>query len=123
MSIGAVRYSCSRCQVSVGRIDGEATSLPETWSRLDGLDYCLSCSRARAGEAAVDSASPTISREDLVKLRRTALIEFEIGRAPAAPDRAVARACRTSNAAVAAVRGRLDQAVASAPGAAVGHSA
>jgi hypothetical protein len=100
----------------VGRIDGEPTLLPETWAQEDGLIYCLSCSRARAGEAAVEAASETISREDLTRVRRNALIEFEIGRAPQAPNRTVALACRTSSAAVAAIRDRLGQAVAGASG-------
>jgi hypothetical protein len=100
----------------VGRIDGEPTRLPETWAREEGLIYCLSCSRARAGEAAVEAAPVTISREDLTRVRRNALIEFEIGRAPQAPNRTVALACRTSSAAVAAIRDRLGQAAAEAPG-------
>ncbi len=116
MQPGAVRWSCARCEVSAGRIDGEPTRLPESWVREDGLIYCLSCSRARAGEAAIEAAPETISRDDLARVRRTALIEFEIGRAPAAPNRTVALACRTSSAAVAAVRDRLGLAVAEAPG-------
>jgi len=57
----------------------------------------------------MDSAPDASSREDRVRLRRTALIEFEIGRAPEAPNRTVANACRTSIAAVAAVRNKLEQ--------------
>jgi hypothetical protein len=76
---------------------------------LDGEAFCLACSRARAGEAAMDSAPATSSREERVRLRRTALIEFEIGRAPEAPNRTIAQACRTSGPAVAAVRARLDE--------------
>jgi len=116
MKPGAVRWSCARCEVSVGRIDGEPTKLPATWAQEDRLIYCLSCSRARAGEAAVEAAPETVSREDLARLRRTALIEFEIGRAPAAPNRTVALACRTSSSAVAAVRDRLDLVLAATPG-------
>ncbi|MGE5527177.1 MAG: hypothetical protein ACM3Q9_00760 [Methanosarcina sp.] len=103
-STDAVRWSCARCGVSVGRIDGEVTELPESWSRSGGTTFCLSCSRARAGEAAIDSAPAASSREERVRLRRTALIEFEIDRAPEAPNRTIALACRTSSAAVAAVR-------------------
>lgn len=91
----------------MGRIDGESSGLPDTWTRCDGLAYCLSCSRARAADAALDSATESASREDRVRLRRSALIAFEIGRAPAAPDRAIANACRTSSKTVAAVRGEL----------------
>jgi hypothetical protein len=115
MAAEAVRWSCARCEVSVGRIDGEPTLLPASWSRADGRVLCLACSRARAGETAMDSASATSSREDLVRLRRTALIEFEIGRAPEAPNRTIALACRTSSAAVAAVRDELERPAATAP--------
>ena len=106
MNADAARWSCARCQVSVGRIDGQATKLPASWNRADGEAYCLSCSRARAGEAAMEAAPASASRADRVQLRRTALIEFEIDRAPEAPNRTIALACRTSPAAVAAVRTR-----------------
>jgi hypothetical protein len=109
MAADAVRWSCARCEVSVGRIDGEPTPLPASWSRTDGDALCLACSRARAGEAAMDSVPATCSRETRVRLRRTALIEFEIGRAPEAPNRTIALACRTSSAAVAAVRTGLER--------------
>ncbi len=100
-------------------MDGELADLPETWVEADGLAYCLSCSRARAGEAAADSAPEATSREDLVRLRRTALIEFEIGRAPEAPNRTIANSCRTSSATVAAVRDGLAPGASGAEAAAV----
>jgi hypothetical protein len=112
MAAEAVRWSCARCEVSVGRIDGEPTLMPASWSRADGRVLCLGCSRAEAGEAAMDSAPAATSREERVRLRRTALIEFEIGRAPEAPNRAIAHACRTSSAAVAVVRDELERAAA-----------
>lgn len=115
MTADAVRWSCTRCEVSVGRIDGEPTLLPATWSRSDGEVLCLVCSRAQAGEAAMDSAPAASSREDRVKLRRTALIEFEIDRAPEAANRTVALACRTSIAAVASVRNKLERSATTAP--------
>lgn len=108
MAVEAVRWCCARCEVSVGRIDGEAALLPTSWSRSDGQILCLVCSRAQAGETAMESAPAASSREELVRLRRTALIEFEIERAPEAPNRTIALACRTSNAAVAAVRNELE---------------
>jgi hypothetical protein len=104
MGARAIRWRCSRCEVSVGRIDGTAESLPGTWTRCGDLTYCLSCSRARAGEAAVDSVPESTSREDRARLQRRALIAFEIARTPAAPNRTIATACRTSAMAVAAVR-------------------
>lgn len=109
MAGAAVRWSCDRCDVSAGRIDGKPAKLPESWARSGGGIFCLSCSRALAGEAAVDSAPPTSSREDRTRIRRKALIEFEIGRAPEAADRTIALACRTSNAAVATVRDELER--------------
>lgn len=109
MAADAVRWSCARCEVSVGRIDGEPTLLPTSWSRSDGQVLCLTCSRAQAGEAAIDLAPAASSREERVRLRRTALIEFEIGRAPEAPNRTIALACRTSGATVAAVRDELER--------------
>ena len=104
MAAEAIRWSCSRCEVSVGRIDGEPALLPATWSQAEGQVLCLTCSRAQAGEVAMESASDSTSREDLVKVRRTALIEFEIDRVPEAANRTIAQSCRTSSAAVAAVR-------------------
>jgi hypothetical protein len=115
MAAEAVRWSCARCEVSVGQIDGEPTLLPASWSRSDGQVLCLTCSRAQAGEAAMESAPDASSREERVRLRRTALIEFEIDRAPEAPNRTIALACRTSSAAVAAVRDELGRPAATAP--------
>jgi uncharacterized Zn finger protein (UPF0148 family) len=115
MAAEAIRWSCARCKVSVGRIDSEPTLLPASWSRSDGEIFCLTCRRARAGETAMDSAPAASSREELVRLRRTALIEFEIDRVPQAPNRTIALACRTSSAAVAAVRTELERPAANAP--------
>jgi hypothetical protein len=96
--------------VSVGRIDGSATALPETWTQADSATYCLTCSRALVGEAAMDAAPPASSREERSRLRRDAVIEFEIGRTPLAPNRVVAHACRTSLITVATVRRGLESA-------------
>jgi hypothetical protein len=105
MTAGAVRWSCTRCGVSTGMIDGTRVALPATWTRAEDTVFCLSCSRALAGDSAIDTAPADTSREDLVRIRRKALIEFEIRRSPEAPNRAIAQACRTSTATVAAVRG------------------
>lgn len=105
MDVRAVRWNCARCEVSVGRMDGEPSTLPDTWTRSDGLTYCLLCRRARAGEAAVDSVPDSTSPEDRARRRRHALIAFEIARSPTAPNRTIANACRTTALAVAAVRG------------------
>jgi hypothetical protein len=107
VSVEAVRWTCERCGVSVGQMDGSSADLPASWTSADDLSYCLACSRARAGEAAMERAPETISREDRVRIRRDAVIEFEIGRSPEAGDRAIATACRTSSTAVASVRDSL----------------
>jgi hypothetical protein len=107
MAAESIRWSCSRCGVSVGQMDGVPTELPASWSRGENQVLCLTCSRAQAGETAMDAVPDSVPREDRVKLRRTALIEFEIERAPEAPNATIARACRTSSAAVAAVRDRV----------------
>jgi hypothetical protein len=104
MAAGAVRWTCARCRVSVGRIDRELTDLPSSWTQQGDEIFCLTCSRARAGEAAMEASREDRSPEELVRLRRTALIEFEIRRAPEAPNRTIARACRTSSSAVKIIR-------------------
>jgi hypothetical protein len=108
MSTGAVRWSWARCGVSVGRIDNEPTDLPESWTEAERESFCLTCSRARAGEAAIALTEGESSREDRVRIQRDAVIEFEIGRTPEAPNRAIANACHTSSSAVAAVRGLME---------------
>jgi hypothetical protein len=104
MPVSAIRWSCARCGVSAGRIDGKRVALPATWTRSEERIFCLACSRALAGEAAMESASGDSTREELAQIRRRGLIEFEIRRFPEAPNRTIARACRTSTGAVAAVR-------------------
>jgi hypothetical protein len=122
MSAASIRWSCARCNVSVGQIDGKPTGLPTTWAQADGETYCLLCSRALVGEAAMDAAPPACSRDERVRLRRDAVIEFEIGRVPLAPNRVIAQACRTSLMTVVTVRRALDLASADHPsGAPVGH--
>lgn len=110
METGAVRWRCERCHVSVGLLDGTTTRLPETWTRFGDSNFCLTCSRALAGEAAMDSAPPACSREERFLLSREAVIRFEIDRTPMAPDRIIAQACRTSPRKVASVRQELDDA-------------
>jgi hypothetical protein len=107
-SRSAIRWSCARCDVSVGQIDERAAPLPLTWTRSEGLTYCLSCSRARAADEAMDLLPDSITGEVRAKLRRKALIRFEITRSPDSPNRVIASACRTSSMAVAAVRDEID---------------
>ena len=108
LSGSAVRWTCARCDVSVGMIDGGPSQLPATWSRSGDSTFCLACSRAEAGDAALDSAPAASSREERVRLRRDAVIEFEVARTPEAPNRAIANACHTSAGTVKTVRDALE---------------
>jgi hypothetical protein len=56
----------------------------------------------------MDELPDSISGEVRAKLRRKALIRFEVRRNPDSPNRAIASACRTSTMAVAAVREEID---------------
>jgi hypothetical protein len=117
MSADAIRWECARCSVSVGHMDGSRAALPTGWTEVEAKAFCLACSRALAGDEAIDTAPADSSREDLTRLRRAALIEFEIRRAPDTPNSAIARACRTSTGAVTAVRAALRQIPAAPAGA------
>jgi hypothetical protein len=99
-------WSCQRCGVSARRIDGAAIPLPEGWASSSEGCYCLSCRRERVADQALDSA-PSDSREARAKLRRAALIEFEVRRTPEYSDGQIAKAARSSIAAVAKARQRL----------------
>jgi hypothetical protein len=103
----AKKWTCAQCGVSVSRMDGGKVELPETWDRCkDGL-FCLNCRRDRAAQAALESAPEDSPIEVRAKLRRAALIEFEVSRRPDHGDGAIAKACRSSVSAVAAARQRL----------------
>jgi len=103
----AKKWTCDSCGVSTGRIDGEPVPLPEAWSNsAEGL-FCLICRRERAAEAALDSAPSDSPVDARAKLRRAALIEFEVSRTPDHADGQIARACRTSVSAVTRARRRL----------------
>ena len=98
------RWTCSRCAMAVGRIDGEPVPLPESWELGAEGSFCLTCRRQRAAEAAQDGAPTGCSPEARAKARRAGLIEFEVRRTPTLTDGTIARACRTSTSAVAAAR-------------------
>jgi hypothetical protein len=100
------KWTCDHCGVSVSRVGGEAVELPRSWSATDDGTYCLLCRRERAAQAALD-ASPASSIEDRAKLRRAALVEFEVRRRPGHGNGEIAKACRSSVAAVVAARERL----------------
>jgi hypothetical protein len=103
----AKKWTCDHCGVSVSRMGGERVALPETWDSSDEGTFCLICRRERAAEAALDAAPSDCPIEQRAKLRRAALIEFEVSRRPDHGDGAIAKACRSSVSAVAAARQRL----------------
>ncbi len=104
----AKKWTCDGCGVSVSRIDGEAVALPDTWVAAADGRFCLVCRRDRAAEAALKAAPSGSPVEARAKLRRAALIEFEVSRTPDNPDGVIARACRTSVTAVTRARRRLE---------------
>jgi hypothetical protein len=104
----AAKWTCQGCGVSVSKMGGERVALPNTWISSDEGTYCLICRRERAAQAALDAAPEESSVEVRAKLRRAALIEFEVSRRPDHGDGAIAKACRSSVSAVAAARRRLN---------------
>jgi len=102
----AKKWTCDQCGVSVSRVGGEKVELPASWSNSDDGTFCLLCRRERAAQAALD-AVPQGSLEERAKLRRTALVEFEVRRRPGHGNGEIAKACRSSIAAVVAARKRL----------------
>jgi hypothetical protein len=103
----ATKWACDGCGVSAGRMDREPVPLPNAWEESAEGCFCLVCRRRRAAEAALDAAPSDSPAEARAKLRRTALIEFEVNRTPEETDGTIARACRTSAAAVTRARRRL----------------
>jgi hypothetical protein len=102
--VAARRWTCANCHMTVANIDGHKVPLPEGWESGTKGDFCLSCRRQRAAEAAQAAAPTGCSREASAKARRAGLIEFEVRRTPDLTDGVIARACRTSASAVAAAR-------------------
>jgi len=105
----ARRWTCERCEMSIGRIDGGRVTMPESWASTEGGLLCLACRRERAAEVALDAVPEESTRDTRVKVRRAGLIEFEVRREPDRPDNAIAKACHSSPSAVAAARRRLEQ--------------
>ena len=103
----ARKWTCDRCGVSASRIDGEHTELPDNWTSSTEGHFCLGCRRERAANAAIESAPSDSAFDARSKLRRAALIEFEVRRTPDQANNAIARACHSSVAAVAKVRESL----------------
>lgn len=88
-------------------MDGSPTPLPEFWASSDDGYFCLVCRRRRAVDAALDAAPNDTGRDRRVKLGRAGLVEFEVRRTPERSDGEIARACRTSAAAVKATRQQM----------------
>jgi hypothetical protein len=103
----AKKWTCDHCGVAVSRMGGEKVELPETWDASAEGTYCLICRRERAAQAALDGAPQGSPLDVRAKLRRAALIEFEVSRRPDHGDGVIAKACRSSVSAVAAARQRL----------------
>lgn len=107
MTATAQKWTCDRCGVCVGQIDGAKVAMPASWASEDDGRFCLTCRRERAAEAALDAAPADCSTDARAKLRRAGLVEFEVRRAPERADNAIAKACHTSASAVAAARRAL----------------
>lgn len=102
----AKKWTCDQCGVTVSRAGGEKVGLPDSWTSSKEGTFCLLCRRDRAAQAALDAA-PEGTLEDRAKLRRAALVEFEVRRRPNHGNGEIAKACRSSVAAVVAARKRL----------------
>lgn len=103
----AKSWTCDGCGVTAGRIDREPVPLPVAWVDSAEGRFCLVCRRQRAADAALDAVPSDSPVDTRAKLRRAALIEFEVSRTPDETDGTIARACRTSAAAVTRARRRL----------------
>ena len=101
-------WTCARCEVTVSWNSGERKrKLPDNWAKGKGGVYCLGCRREMAGEAVLEKMPEDASGDTRRKADLAARIEFELGRAPEAADGQIAKACRTSVAAVRNARERL----------------
>lgn len=103
----AKRWTCDECGVTVSRVGGEKVELPASWVSSNEGTFCLLCRRERAAQAALEKAPKNSGLQDRAKLRRAALVEFEVRRRPAHGNGEIAKACRSSVAAVVAARKRL----------------
>lgn len=103
----ARKWTCAECRVSTSRSDAEEAPLPDSWEICADGTFCLGCRRRRVAEAAVDSAPEGTNRDARARLRRTAVVEFEVRRAPEKTNGSIAKACRSSIPAVVAARQRL----------------
>jgi hypothetical protein len=110
----ATRWTCSCCGVSAGQMDGRPTKLPEGWTNSEG-ELCLICRRERAADAVLESAPEVRNMAARVRLRKAALLDFEVSRVPDRSNGQIAGACHTSPRAVAESRERLQSAADARP--------
>lgn len=108
MAKAAKKWTCARCEVTVGFPAGPDTPrLPVGWERKGRKLYCLACRREMAEEDSVAGLADGATAAESQQLRSAARIEFEIKRDPSRPDNRIAQACRTSIPAVKKARERL----------------
>ena len=102
-------WTCARCGVTATVMPGAAKLFepPASWEQLNGVSYCLGCRRTLAGEAKAAAVSDQHSAAERLRANAEGRIEFELRRTPDLTDGAIAKACRTSAATVAAARKRL----------------
>jgi hypothetical protein len=103
----AAKWTCDSCGVSVSQSGGKRLSMPDSWVHGKDGTYCLICRRERAAQEALEAVPAECTLQERAKLRRAALIEFEVRRQPNHSDGAIAKTCRASVSAVAAARQRL----------------
>jgi hypothetical protein len=103
----AKKWTCDQCGVTVSRVGGEEVGLPTSWAASEEGTFCLLCRRERAAKEALEAAPKSCGLQDRAKLRRAALVEFEVRRRPNHGNGEIAKACRSSVAAVVAARQRL----------------
>jgi hypothetical protein len=106
----AQKWTCDECGVTTSRLDEKPATEPIGWTNSGKGLFCLACRRSHAAEAALSRVPSGTPRDDCRRIRRTALIEFEMRRTPEHGDGRIASACGTSPVAVAAVRRVLDTA-------------
>lgn len=103
-----VKWTCARCEVTVGLPKGPDTpKLPVGWAKKGRKLYCLACRREMAEEDSVADIPEGAPAAKSQALRSAARVEFEIKRDPNRPDNQIAQACRTSIPAVKKARERL----------------
>lgn len=86
----------------------EQAGPPANWERQNGGVHCLACRRELAADAGLDNAPDDASVQRRQQLKSEARIEFEVKRNPDEGNAVIARACRSSVAAVQKARERLD---------------